>query len=61
MLYPLAEQRELVDHLPDATLGVIRSPHGHDAFLIEFDQIADLLAPWIERTIHPTIAVSIPK
>ncbi|MEM1042900.1 MAG: homoserine O-acetyltransferase [Bacteroidota bacterium] len=49
VLYPLAEQEALAAALPDATLGVVRSPYGHDAFLIEFDQLGTLLRPWVER------------
>ena len=40
VLYPEAEQRHLAQHLHDATYACINSPHGHDAFLIEFPQIA---------------------
>ena len=35
ILYPLAEQRELVALLPNATLRVVESAEGHDAFLLE--------------------------
>ena len=35
VLYPLAEQRELAEHLPDGRLAVLASPHGHDAFLLD--------------------------
>lgn len=49
-LYPLYQQAELADGIPGADgLRVIRSPYGHDAFLIETEQIAalvkELLAP----------------
>jgi homoserine O-acetyltransferase/O-succinyltransferase len=40
VLYPEAEQHELVAYLPRADYAQIRSPHGHDAFLIEFPQVA---------------------
>ena len=40
VLYPQREQLELVEHLPNARYETLRSPHGHDAFLIEFPQLA---------------------
>ncbi len=46
VLYPLSEQEELVRHLPNATLEVLSSPHGHDAFLIEFDDLNEMVADW---------------
>jgi homoserine O-acetyltransferase len=46
VLYPLSEQKELVEHLPHATLEVLSSPHGHDAFLIELDALNRQVAAW---------------
>lgn len=46
VLYPLVEQRELVEYLPRATLEVLSAHHGHDSFLIEFDALNDLVATW---------------
>ncbi|MFO8098057.1 MAG: homoserine O-acetyltransferase [Salinibacter sp.] len=46
VLYPLSEQEELVEHLPHATLEVMSSPHGHDAFLIELDVLSGQIAGW---------------
>lgn len=40
VLYPEAEPRELSRLLPNASYACINSPHGHDAFLIEFPQVA---------------------
>ena len=49
VLYPLAEQRELVAGLGNAELGVIEAPHGHDSFLIEFEQLNRLLVDFKQR------------
>lgn len=38
-LYPPDEQRKLADLLPNGNAVFIQSPYGHDAFLIESDQI----------------------
>lgn len=43
MLYPPAECRELAELLPQGQYEEMQSPHGHDAFLIEFDQLNDIL------------------
>ena len=51
VLYPLEEQRELHDRLPNADLFVIESPHGHDAFLIELDALNDEVKTWLDRQI----------
>ncbi len=40
VLYPEVEQRLLVEQLPNASYARIESPHGHDAFLIEYPQLA---------------------
>lgn len=41
LLYPLKEQEEMANLIPNAKLKVIHSTHGHDAFLIDFDQIIE--------------------
>jgi len=40
-LYPPAEQEFLARLIPDAELYTIHSPHGHDAFLIETEELED--------------------
>jgi homoserine O-acetyltransferase len=44
VLYPAVEQEELARALPRARLVTLRSPHGHDAFLIEGEAMNALLA-----------------
>lgn len=43
MLYPTGEQKELAELLPEGEYAEITSPYGHDAFLIEFEQINRLV------------------
>jgi homoserine O-acetyltransferase len=50
ILYPPAEQQELADALPLGELQIIESKHGHDAFLINFDQILAHFHPFAQRT-----------
>jgi len=38
-LFTFNEQQELAAHIPNATLKTIDSPDGHDAFLLEFEQV----------------------
>lgn len=40
VLYPEREAKALVEFMPNATYARIASPHGHDAFLIEFSQVS---------------------
>lgn len=38
-LFTFAEQQELAEHIPGGRLGKIDSPEGHDAFLLQFEQV----------------------
>lgn len=38
-LFTFAEQKELAAYIPNAALKTIDSPDGHDAFLLEFEQV----------------------
>lgn len=47
ILFPLIEQEFLAKHIADAELGVINSAHGHDAFLIDFQQLNSLIKDFL--------------
>jgi homoserine O-acetyltransferase len=48
-LYPLYQQAEIAAHIPEAEpVRVISSPFGHDAFLIEADQISKLVTELLD-------------
>lgn len=49
VLYPVQEQLDFVDKLPNAVYKEINSIHGHDAFLIEFDQLKRIIKPFVEK------------
>jgi homoserine O-acetyltransferase/O-succinyltransferase len=38
-LFTIQEQKEIADSIPNAKLGKIDSPEGHDAFLLQFEQV----------------------
>ncbi|KAJ9634137.1 hypothetical protein H2204_006468 [Knufia peltigerae] len=42
-LFTIAEQEELAHGIPNARLGKIDSPEGHDAFLLQFEQVNSYL------------------
>ncbi|CAK7236577.1 L-homoserine-O-acetyltransferase [Sporothrix curviconia] len=42
-LFLPSQQERLAAHLPGATLEIVDSPDGHDGFLLEFDQLNNLI------------------
>ena len=38
----------MADLIPNASYALIHSAHGHDGFLIEFDQVNELLADFLD-------------
>jgi homoserine O-acetyltransferase/O-succinyltransferase len=52
-LYPIAQQHELARHLlaPDARATVIRSPYGHDSFLLETGAVGAVVRDLLARVV----------
>lgn len=48
-LYPVYEQKELAALLNNATYNEITSDYGHDAFLIEFEQLNEIIEPFYNK------------
>jgi homoserine O-acetyltransferase len=49
VLYPVHEQKELAGALGNARYAEIDSPHGHDAFLIEYDQLTPMVRAFMKE------------
>lgn len=52
VLFPIEEQHFLAKHIPKASFEWIDSMYGHDGFLIEFEAITKLVAPFLANQIN---------
>ena len=64
-LFTFAEQEELAEHIPNCRLERIDSPEGHDAFLLQFEQVnryilgflREVLPDIMEKDVAPGVVV----
>lgn len=49
ILYPPEEQIKISEMIPNSSYAEISSEHGHDAFLIEFEQLGKILNEFLEN------------
>ena len=48
ILFPKSEQQKLASDIPGATYQLIYSLYGHDGFLLEYTQIAELISEFVQ-------------
>jgi homoserine O-acetyltransferase len=49
ILYPVEEQQDIAAYIPKGRYAELHSVHGHDAFLIEFDQLNHLIGDFLRE------------
>jgi homoserine O-acetyltransferase len=54
-LFPIEEQKFMSEHIPNAKLEVIKSSKGHDAFLLEGNQIAQFIKKHLSNSLYEEI------
>lgn len=50
ILYPLPEQEQLAEHMPNSELKIIQSNDGHDGFLLEQDQVGHHIIDFLDKS-----------
>ena len=55
ILCPLSEQKYLSEQIPNATLEVITSIYGHDGFLVEFDQLKNIITHYFNKSLSKVL------
>ncbi|KAF5246810.1 hypothetical protein FANTH_6672 [Fusarium anthophilum] len=50
-LFTFAEQEEIAQHVPNARLERIESPEGHDAFLLQFEQVNNYVLSFFKEVL----------
>ncbi len=57
LLFPIHEQKYLAQHIPGAHFAALSSAHGHDGFLVEFDQFKSIVRNFLTTEIKKEVSV----
>eukprot|EP00644_Phytophthora_capsici_P003357 jgi/Phyca11/537579/estExt2_fgenesh1_pg.C_PHYCAscaffold_990017 len=52
VLYPLCEQQQIADGLPNSQFAALSSPHGHDGFLLGQEEISELTKKFLAEIVE---------
>jgi homoserine O-acetyltransferase len=59
ILYPLPEQKELAEMIPNSDLHIIHSDDGHDGFLLEQEQVSRVIVDFLDHCMNKEQSLSI--
>lgn len=54
VLFPLTEQLFLAENISHADIAIIQSLYGHDGFLVEYDQLINVITKFYQQAAVPT-------
>lgn len=52
ILFPLAEQRFMADHVPGAQLAILHSIYGHDGFLADIESLKEIVKKFYHKIVQ---------
>jgi homoserine O-acetyltransferase/O-succinyltransferase len=57
LLFPIHEQKYIAQHINEAQFAALSSAHGHDGFLVEFDQFKSIVRNFLKSEIKQEVTL----
>ncbi len=57
LLFPIHEQKYLAEHIKGAQFATLSSLHGHDGFLVEFDQFKSIVRNFLKTEVNKEVTL----